>query len=120
MDEMDRKNFSYTFEQYQEAAERTSRFKQRRLRQKRLMVTALGLAGEAGEVADLVKKHVGHGHELDTTKVIDEIGDVLWYVSEMASALGCPLEDVALINEKKLRKRYPKGFSSAASRNRKT
>lgn len=39
----------------------------------------LGLVGESGEVCDLVKKHVLHGHALDREKLIKELGDVLWY-----------------------------------------
>jgi len=56
---------------------------------------ALGIAGESGEVADLVKKHVGHGHELDREKLKEELGDVLWYVATMARALGKNLSSVS-------------------------
>lgn len=42
-------------------------------------VVQLGLCGEAGEVADIVKKHLGHGHPLDRDKLIEELGDLLWY-----------------------------------------
>lgn len=40
---------------------------------------ALGLCGEAGEVAEQVKKHFFHGHELDKRHMIEELGDVAWY-----------------------------------------
>lgn len=80
-----------------------------------LAVLALGVAGEAGEVADLVKKHVGHGHDLPTEKLVDELGDVLWYLTVLANALGVSLEAVAARNVAKLRRRYPDGFSSEAS-----
>ncbi len=59
-----------------------------------LTTLALGIAGESGEVADLVKKHVGHSHELDREKLKEELGDVLWYVATMARALGCELRDL--------------------------
>ena len=55
---------------------------------------ALGLVGEGGEVADLVKKHIYHGHALDRDRLADEIGDVLWYVAEMASEVGLELREV--------------------------
>jgi len=80
---------------------------------------AMGLAGEAGEVVDLLKKHLGHGHDLDADKLTKELGDVLWYVSAIAQSAGLELGDIARANVEKLRKRYPDGFSVEASRNRK-
>lgn len=84
-----------------------------------LAVLCLGLTGESGEVADLVKKHVGHGHVLDVSVVAKELGDVMWYVATIASALGLDLNTVMETNIDKLKKRYPDGFSSEASINRK-
>ena len=84
-----------------------------------LRILALGLCGEAGEVADVVKKHRGHGHELDEEKIVDELGEVLWYVAMIAWALdGIDLSAVAHENMQKLRARYPDGFSEERSRNR--
>jgi len=85
----------------------------------RLNLSAMGLAGEAGEFVDLVKKHLFHGHPLDVGKAKKELGDVLWYVAFAASALGFDLSDVAEANIAKLKARYPDGFSSEASLNRK-
>lgn len=79
---------------------------------------ALGLAGEAGEVADLIKKWKFQGHELPREKVIKEIGDVLWYCSLMANMLGERLETIAQKNIEKLQKRFPNGFESERSVNR--
>ncbi len=84
-----------------------------------LAVMGLGVAGEAGEVADLIKKIVGHDHELDKIKLVKELGDVLWYVAIAAGLIGYELSEVADLNIKKLRERYPNGFSSQASINRK-
>lgn len=78
-------------------------------------VLGLGIAGEAGETADLVKKHIGHGHPLDLDKLKKEIGDVLWYAAALAAHFGLTLEEVAQANVEKLRKRYPDGFSTEAS-----
>ena len=83
-----------------------------------LAVLGLGLTGEAGEAADLIKKHVGHGHPLDQEKLEQELGDVLWYVASIASHLGIPLSRVAETNVQKLMRRYPNGFSIADSQNR--
>ena len=78
----------------------------------------MGLCGESGEVIDLVKKHVSHGHPLNREKLIDELGDVAWYLAECAEAIGITLEDVLTHNIEKLKKRYPEGFSTERSINR--
>lgn len=100
-------------DEYQALAQRTANpnqdFKQR------LMIAALGLCGEAGEFADAVKKHVGHGHPLDDSKLALEAGDVLWYAAEAAAVLGFNLSVVASRNVAKLRARFPAGFSTEAS-----
>ena len=80
---------------------------------------ALGVAGEAGEVADMIKKHVGHGHTLDKIKLVKELGDVLWYVVALADLHNISLAQVMIENARKLRVRYPNGFSPEASQNRK-
>lgn len=81
---------------------------------------ALGISGEAGEVANKVKKWRFHGHGFTTMRneILDEIGDVLWYAACLCSALGAELEDVATENIEKLQARYPEGFSNEASINR--
>ena len=84
-----------------------------------LTVSALGLAGEAGEVADLIKKMIGHGHSIPKAKLLDEIGDVLWYIADICSKLGLDMEKAASGNIAKLAKRYPDGFSEERSKNRK-
>ncbi len=75
---------------------------------KKDMITngVLGLAGEAGECCDIVKKYKYQGHELNKEKLLDELGDVLWYIAETASGLGVTLEEVAQYNLDKLHKRY--------------
>ena len=78
----------------------------------------MGLCGESGEVIDIVKKHLAQGHELDKEKIIKELGDVAWYMAEIATVLDVELEDVLVQNIEKLRKRYPEGFSTEKSVNR--
>lgn len=78
----------------------------------------LGLAGEAGEVADLTKKWKFHGHPYDRDKFLKELGDIQWYLAITASAHGFDLEEVMQANIKKLQERYPGGFSSEKSINR--
>lgn len=60
-----------------------------------------------------------HGHNLDRDGVIKEMGDVLWYMSNICNILNIKLSDVARINLDKLDKRYPNGFSCEDSMNRK-
>jgi NTP pyrophosphatase (non-canonical NTP hydrolase) len=76
-----------------------------------LVWNALGLAGEAGEAADLVKKGVFHQQGIDYEKLLKELGDVLWYVAAISSTLGVSLEEIMLLNIKKLDARFPEGYS---------
>ena len=78
----------------------------------------MGLCGESGEVIDIVKKHLAQGHELDKEKIVKELGDVAWYMAEIATVLDVQLEDVFVQNIEKLKKRYPEGFSVEKSINR--
>lgn len=71
---------------------------------------SLGIAGEAGEVADYMKKVIGHGKKFDATTLTEELGDVLWYVSQLAWIHGITMSEIMRVNEEKLRKRYPGGF----------
>lgn len=84
-----------------------------------LIEAVMGLTGEAGECIDIVKKHLFQGHDLNENHLIEELGDVLWYLTEASYALGYSLEDVAEINLQKLDRRYPEGFDSERSINRK-
>jgi NTP pyrophosphatase (non-canonical NTP hydrolase) len=87
-----------------------------------LVWNALGLTGESGEVADIIKKAVFHRHGLDDAtmqKLIKELGDVLWYVAAICSKINVPMNTVMECNIYKLMQRYPEGYSSDASINRK-
>ena len=86
-----------------------------------LNAAALGLNGEAGEIADHIKKVMFHGHPLDDAtrdKIAKEIGDILWYCAMGAKGIGVPLSVIARMNVEKLKKRYPEGFSTDRSLNR--
>lgn len=105
-----------TLNEYQELAQRTSN---RALDTKgHLLNGVLGLAGEAGECADLVKKCYFQDARPIDDALIDELGDVLWYVAETAAARGVTLEEVAKHNVEKLRRRYPEGFDAEKSLHR--
>ncbi len=79
----------------------------------------MGLCGESGEAIDILKKHLFHNHPLDRDALIKELGDVAWYLAECAAALDISLDEVCERNIEKLKKRYPDGFSSERSINRK-
>lgn len=72
---------------------------------------ALGVAGEAGEFCDAVKKHAVYGKPLDAENAAEELGDLLWYVALGCSALGVNMGDVMADNISKLRKRYPDKYT---------
>ena len=104
------------FNEYQKTAFTTAgRFDSKEMA---IAVWALGLVGEAGEVSELIKKHIGHGHPLNTAEITKELGDVLWYIAALANELGISLDDIAAANVAKLQSRYPAGFSHEASQNR--
>jgi len=103
-------------DEYQQLALRTAGHRENT--EQVLLYTALGLTGESGEVAEMIKKTFFHHHPLDREALAKELGDVLWYLAVMADALGKSLDDIARQNIDKLRQRYPEGFSAARSLNR--
>ena len=79
----------------------------------------LGLCGESGECADMIKKYKFQGHDLDIDHLAKELGDVAWYLAVSAYAIGYDLETIMQMNVDKLRARYPEGFDSSLSQHRK-
>lgn len=72
---------------------------------------ALGLAGESGEAVDHIKKFLHHDIPIDQEKLVKELGDVLWYLAEICTAIGVTLSEVANANIEKLLARYPEKFT---------
>ena len=83
-----------------------------------LLNSALGLCGESGEVADIVKKFRFQGHDLDFDHIAKELGDIAWYLAVGAYAIGFDLESIFRMNIEKLEARYPGGFSTDRSLHR--
>ena len=79
---------------------------------------AIGLAGEAGEVAELAKKGVFHQHGIDRDKFAKELGDCLWYVAALCTKLELNMSEIMEANIEKLKARYPNGYSAIDSQNR--
>ena len=93
---------------YQEQAKATAIYDKKHA----IIYPALGLAGEAGEVSNKVKKLLRDGYENNKDyrkEISDEIGDVLWYVAVLADDIGVKLSDIANNNLEKLENRKKKG-----------
>lgn len=78
---------------------------------------ALGLCGEAGEIAEKIKKSIRDG-KLDVNQLKLELGDCLWYLSQLSSCYGLDLEDIAVCNINKLQSRKKRGKISGNGDNR--
>jgi NTP pyrophosphatase (non-canonical NTP hydrolase) len=104
--------------EYQRLSRRTAEYP----REAWLAYPALGLAGEAGEVAEHAKKAIrddgGSISEERRAAMSKELGDVLWYVAQLASELGLELEDVARENLEKLSSRQQRGMLSGSGDDR--
>lgn len=81
----------------------------------KILNAALGISGEAGEVTELVKKWRFHDHELKSSEIKDELGDLLWYIQLMATTLGLTMEEIFRGNIDKLQARYGDTFTVEAS-----
>ena len=92
-----------TFDEYQEFARSTSMYPE----DVKVVYPTLGLCGEAGEVAEKIKKHMRDGRSLVGVGL--ELGDVLWYISALADDLGITLEEIAQANIDKLASRMERG-----------
>lgn len=77
-----------------------------------------GINGEVGEVTDILKKHLYHNHVLDIDHLKEELGDVMFYIVNLATLYNIDMEEVLQINVDKLSKRYKDGFSVKDSINR--
>jgi NTP pyrophosphatase (non-canonical NTP hydrolase) len=88
------------------------------IRNQRLLHAGIGLATEAGEFLDALKKHVFYGKELDTVNLAEEMGDLFWYCALIADELNAPFADVMERNISKLKARYGDRFSEDKAQNR--
>ena len=103
-----------SFEEYQREAVKTAS-NNSRLNSTNEIWTAylgLGLNGEAGEVAEHLKKHIRDGKEIDIEELKKELGDVLWYLTNLCEAYGFSIEEIAEKNIEKLRERHGESYKS--------
>ena len=101
-----------TFDEYQEFARSTVIYPE----ECKVTYPTLGLCGEAGEVAEKVKKNIRDDKSLDGVGL--ELGDVLWYISALADDLGVTLEEVAQANVDKLTSRKERNMIGGSGDNR--
>lgn len=105
-----------TGNEYQALASRTIN---KELKVEEMIMHALhGLSGEVGEIHSIYQKAY-QGHDIDENHLKKEFGDLLWFIAEFCTAEGWLLEDVMQSNINKLIDRYPQGFESIKSLNRK-
>lgn len=78
----------------------------------------IGLTTEVGELADLWKRRIFYGREMDVVNAREEIGDILWYVAMLANCLGTTIAEEQQRNLAKLRARYPDRFTDDRAVNR--
>lgn len=97
-----------TFAEYQIGASRTAKHQDMTFD---LTHAALGLAGEAGEFADCIKKYTVYNKSLDRANAVEELGDILWFVALACDALDVDMQEVAQMNIDKLRLRYPEYYT---------
>jgi NTP pyrophosphatase (non-canonical NTP hydrolase) len=84
-----------------------------------LLHAAIGIAGEAGELLDAVRKHVFDGQPLDRDNVTEELGDLCFYMEAAMQVVGHDRESIQVGNVLKLSKRYESGYSDKAAQERK-
>lgn len=110
---------SMTFEEYQQKSRKTAVYPNQG---SNYIYPTLGLAGEAGEVSNKISKIFrDDGHEITDEKrheVLNELGDVLWFMSQLATELGLSLEEVAAYNIEKLYSRLERGVLKGSGDNR--
>ena len=107
-----------TLDQYQQHALETAIYPA----DSRIIYPTLGLTGEAGEVADKVKKVIRDDNETFSDEkrleIVKEIGDVLWYCAALSHDLGYTLDEVARLNVEKLRSRIERHAIAGSGDNR--
>lgn len=82
------------------------------VKESRLQHGILGLVTEAAELADALKKLQAYGKPIDETNIVEELGDLEFYLSLVRDAIGVSRDEVINANFKKLESRYPGGFNA--------
>jgi NTP pyrophosphatase (non-canonical NTP hydrolase) len=83
-----------------------------------LIHAGLGISTETGELLDTIKKYIYYGKELDEVNLIEEVGDIFWYLALFCKSLNVSFEEVMKKNIEKLEARYPEKFTEEKAINR--
>jgi NTP pyrophosphatase (non-canonical NTP hydrolase) len=83
-----------------------------------ILHAVMGVSTEAGELLDVAKKAMFYGKDVDLINLDEEIGDVLWYIAIYCNARGTTIEELAHMNNQKLKVRFPDKFSTFHANNR--
>ncbi len=83
-----------------------------------LLHNAIGVSGEAGELLDAVKKHIIYGQPLDRANILEELGDLEFYLQGLRNCLLVDREEILRLNVEKLQKRYPVTYTDQAAKTR--
>ena len=81
----------------------------------RLLHAMIGICTEGGEIQDQMKKNIFYGKPLDKVNLVEELGDLMWYVAIASDTLGVSIEDIMERNNAKLEARYGKVFTEQAA-----
>lgn len=84
-----------------------------------LLHAAIGIAGEAGELLDAVKKHVIYNKPIDTENIVEELGDIEFYAQALRNSMNIAREFTLRKNMDKLQVRYANGYSDKDAQSRK-
>ena len=98
----------YTFNLYQDHASRTAKEMDD---VSNILHATLGMTSEAGELASSIKGWMVYGKDLDVKNIVEEMGDIMWFIALMCKTLNISMEDVAVNNIAKLYERYPEKYS---------
>ena len=90
-----------------------ARFTKRHEAHEGMLHSAVGISGEAGELLDAIKKTWVYGKALDHDNVIEELGDIEFYMEALRGLLGVTRDEIIAANVAKLEKRYPTGYTDA-------
>lgn len=77
----------------------------------RLLHAAMGFTTESGEFMDALKRAIYYGKPVDATNLVEELGDIFWYLAIAADTLGISFAEIQRRNIAKLRVRYPEKFT---------
>lgn len=104
-----------TIQEYQQLASKTLSNLDK---EKNNLHMVLGMVTESAELADVFKKNIAYGKDIDLINVKEELGDLCWYVANICNINGWNLEDILQININKLSARYGDKFSEEKALNR--